>query len=277
MSRCPTFIFQISIMSKWLAKHISTKVSFKITTRKRQVYIYIRWTWKWNQYFYLGIWEDERSKIIFLPSFQLVTGLNSQNRNETSSLMNSDTLICIWILAFPSRIIQVSTPRKWMLLIYFSSFNDYWHPTTLISLVHNSLGEMEWCEKRAFQLLKMRKMKVILNIKTKCVTNILLTVRSSSMKDYTVITPWAQKTNVYINLNKINVNFEIFCLPVTGYLNTKESFPFCMFVVMASEKCEFHTYFTFLQRILTSKHMKKFNIFWNNICREVQHSLFRSR
>ena len=23
--------------------------------------------------------------------------------------------------------------------------------------------------------------------------------------------------------------------------------------------------------------MKKFNIFWNNICREVQHSLFRSR
>ena len=34
-----------------------------------------------------------------------------------------------------------------------------------------------------------------------------------------------------------------------------------MFVVMASGKCELHTYFTFLQRILTSKHMKKFNIF----------------
>ena len=92
MSRCQTFIFQISIMSKWLAKLISTNVSFKITTRKRHVYIDIRWPWKWNQYFYLGIWEDERSKIIFLPSFQLVTGLNSQNRNETSSLMNSDTL-----------------------------------------------------------------------------------------------------------------------------------------------------------------------------------------
>ena len=51
---------------KWLAKHISTKVSFKITIRKRHVYIDICWPWKWNQYLYLGIWEDERSKIIFL-------------------------------------------------------------------------------------------------------------------------------------------------------------------------------------------------------------------
>ena len=59
-----------------------TQVTFKITIRKRHVYIDIRWPWKWNQYFYLAIWEDERSKLIFLPSFQLVTRLNSQNRNE---------------------------------------------------------------------------------------------------------------------------------------------------------------------------------------------------
>ena len=57
------------------------------------------------------------------------------------------------------------------------------------------------------------------------------------------------------------MNFEIFCLHVTGYSNTKESFPSCMLVVMASGKCELHTYFTFFQRILTSTHMKKFNIF----------------
>ena len=136
-------------------------------------------------HFYLGIWNVERTKIIFLSSFQLVTRLNSQNRNETSLLMNSDTLICIWVLAFPIDIIQVSTPRKWSFLLYFSSLHDYWPPTPLISLVHNSLGEMEWCEKRAFQLLKMRKMEVSWNIKTKCVTDFLLTVRSSSMKDYT--------------------------------------------------------------------------------------------
>ena len=73
-----------------------------------------------NKDFYLGIWEDERSKIIFLPSFQLVTRLNSQNTNETSLLMKSDTLIYIWILAFSIGIIQVSTPRKW--IFYLISF-----------------------------------------------------------------------------------------------------------------------------------------------------------
>ena len=72
--------FQVSIISKWLAKHISTKVSFKITIRKSHVYFDIRWPSKWNQYFYWGFRENERSKIIFLPSFQLVTRLNSQNR-----------------------------------------------------------------------------------------------------------------------------------------------------------------------------------------------------
>ena len=88
MSRCPTFTFQLSIMSKWLAKHISTKDSFKITIRKRHVYIDFRWPWKWNQYFYLGFWNDEPSKIIFFHSFLHVTQWNSQNRNETILLMN---------------------------------------------------------------------------------------------------------------------------------------------------------------------------------------------
>ena len=142
MSRCPTFTFQVSIMSKWLGKDISNKVSFKITIRKKHIYIDIRWPWKWNQYFYLGIWEDEGSKKIFFLFF-LVKQLNSQKRNYTNLLMNSDTLICIWILAFPIGIIQVSTPRKWSFLHYFRSLHDYWPPTTLISLVHNPLGEME--------------------------------------------------------------------------------------------------------------------------------------
>jgi len=83
VSRCPTFTFQLSIMSKWLAKHISTKFSFKFTIRKRHVYIDIGWPWIWNQYFYLGIWNDDGTKIIVLPSFQLVTPINWRNRNET--------------------------------------------------------------------------------------------------------------------------------------------------------------------------------------------------
>jgi hypothetical protein len=133
MSRCPTFTFQVSIMSKWLAKHISTKVSFRISFRKRHGYIDIRWPWKWILYFYLGILEDEHSKIIFLPSFQLVTRLNSQIRNEKYLWMNTETLIFIWILAIPIGIFQVSTPRKWSFLLYFSSLHDYWPPTTSIA------------------------------------------------------------------------------------------------------------------------------------------------
>ena len=83
MSRCPTINFQISIMSKCLAKNISTILSFKITNRKRHVYIDIPWTWIWNQYFYLGIWNDDRTKMIVLHSFQLSKRLNSLNTYET--------------------------------------------------------------------------------------------------------------------------------------------------------------------------------------------------
>ena len=113
----------------------------------------------------MGIWEDEGSKIIYLPPFQLVTRLHSQNRNDTILLMNSGTLICIWILAFPICIIQGSTPRKWSFLLYFSSLHHYWIPTTLISFVHNSLGKMEWCEKRAFSASQNAKNEIHLKHK----------------------------------------------------------------------------------------------------------------
>ena len=85
------------------------------------------------------------------------------------------------------------------------------------------------------------------------------------------------KDNSFHNFNKINVNFEIFCLHVTGYLNPKISFPTCMFFVMASGKCELHSYFTFLHEILTYTHTKVFNFFFHNICRDVQHYIFSSR
>jgi len=62
---------------------IITKVSFKITIRKRHVYIDIGWLWIWNQCFYLGIWNDDRTKKIVLHSFHLATRLHSQNTNET--------------------------------------------------------------------------------------------------------------------------------------------------------------------------------------------------
>ena len=105
----PTIIFQFSIMSKWLAKHIITNVFFKITIMKRHVYIDIGWTWIWNQWFYLGIWNDDRTKIIVLNTFQLATRLNSQKTTKLSSFMNYDTLNCLWILVFASGIIEFST------------------------------------------------------------------------------------------------------------------------------------------------------------------------
>jgi hypothetical protein len=83
LSRCPTFNFQISIISKWLAKHISTKVTFKIIIRKRHVYFDIGWPSIWNHCFYLGIWNINCTKNIVLPSFLFATQLNSQNTNET--------------------------------------------------------------------------------------------------------------------------------------------------------------------------------------------------
>jgi len=79
-------------------------------------------------------------------------------------------------MVLPIGIIEVSTPSKWIFLLYFSPFHDFWNPSTWISLVHSSWCEMERCEKRAFQLLKMRKKKISWNIKTKCITDFIFTV-----------------------------------------------------------------------------------------------------
>ena len=137
-----------------------------------------------KQVFLFANMRRKRSKIIFLPSFHLVTRLNSQNRNETSILMNYDTLISIWILAFPIGIIQVSTPRKWIFLLYFSSFHDYWPSTTLISLVNN-VGRNGVMWKTCFSASQNAKNESQPKHKNQVRNRIFLTVRSSSMKDYT--------------------------------------------------------------------------------------------
>ena len=76
-----------------------------------------------------------------------------------------------------------------------------------------------------------------------------------------VITWGAHKRQTFTLISIKLIWIKIFCLHVTVYSNTKESFPSCMFVVKASAKWELHTYFNFLQRILTSTHMKECNIF----------------
>jgi len=67
------------------------------------------------------------------------------------------------------------------------------------------------------------------------------------MKDYTchyVVS--ILKTNVYIKFIRIIRISKLFLL-VNGYINTKKSFPICMFVVMASGKCDLHIHLPFLQ------------------------------
>ena len=67
--------------------------------------------------------------------------------------------------------------------------------TTLISLVDSSFVEMERCAKRAFQLLKMRKLKVSWN-KRKCVTDFLFT-GLRERRIILVITWWAHKRQTF--------------------------------------------------------------------------------
>jgi hypothetical protein len=131
---------------------------------------------------------------------------------KLSLLMNTGTLICLWILVITIGIIEVSTSRKCCFWLYFISLHDYWPPSTWSRLVHTSWGKRKRCEKRAFQLLKMRKKKISWNIKTKCVTDFLWTVRSSSKKDYTCHYVWAHKIHTFTLINKNNENLDFFCL-----------------------------------------------------------------
>jgi len=62
-------------------------------------------------------------------------------------------------LVFPIGIIEILTSRKCCFWLYYSYSHDYRLPSTWKPLVHKSWSEMERCEKRAFQLLKMRKKK----------------------------------------------------------------------------------------------------------------------
>ena len=192
MTRCSTINFHLSIMSKWLPKRISTKVFFKITTRKRHVYIDIDWTWIWNQYFYLGFWNDYRSKMILMPSFQLVTRLNSQNTNE-SEFINEPWYINLFMN------IGISNWHNWsfdltkiLFLILFQFL------TGLLTSKHLKLfsiylvGRNGTMWKTRFSAPQNAKKENQLKPKNQ-VRNRLFIDRSSSMKVLLFITWWAHK------------------------------------------------------------------------------------
>jgi len=133
-------------------------------------------TWPWN---------DVRTKMRVYIYFNSLRVYIHRTHVKLRYIMNSDTLLCIWIPVFPIGIFEVSTARKWGFWLYFISIHDYLHPNPRNSLVHNSWSEMERREKRAFQLLKMRKMNIRWNINIKYVSEVFLSIRSSSMNYYT--------------------------------------------------------------------------------------------
>ena len=185
MSRCTTFTFQVSIISKWLAKHISTKVSFIFTIRKSHVYIDIGCPWIWNKYFYLGIWIDDRTKIIVLPSFQIVTQINSQSRYEIvfiNVLWHINLYMNIGISNWHNWSFDTTIRRFYTLFQFLTRFLTSEYVKSFSTYFVRRNGAV-WI--RGFQLLKRRKKKINWNIKTKCITNVLLTDKSSRMKGYT--------------------------------------------------------------------------------------------
>jgi len=95
MSRCPTINFHLSIISKWLAKHISIKISFKITTRK-DMFILTLVDLEYETSVF--IWEFEMMMVLILSFCLLFKWLPIEihiTQMKLILLMNTDTLICI--------------------------------------------------------------------------------------------------------------------------------------------------------------------------------------
>ena len=127
-------------MSKWIAKHISSKVPFKIAIRKG--------------IFTLTFVDLEYETSISISEFQLIIVLklyfclhysslhNKIHRTHMKMclLMNSGTLICIWNLVFPIGIIEICLHVNAFFWFYFSSLYDYRHTTTWKCLVNTSWG-----------------------------------------------------------------------------------------------------------------------------------------
>jgi len=61
-----------------------------------------------NAILLFGIWYVDNTKIKVLSSFHFATRLNSRRDMKLILLMNSETLIDIWILVIPNGIIEVS-------------------------------------------------------------------------------------------------------------------------------------------------------------------------
>ena len=123
-------------------------------------------------------------KTIVLPLFQLPTRLNLQNTYETvfhNEIWHINLCMNFGISNWHNWIYYQTRLNFLTLYQLFTRLltSKHWNP-----LKYKTWGEMDRYEKSAYQFLKLKK-KICWNIKTKCVADFILTVRSSSMEDYT--------------------------------------------------------------------------------------------
>ena len=140
----------------------------------------------------LRIRNDDHTKMINILHFSSLQDEIQRTQMKMFLLMNSNTLISLWILVCPIGIIEISTSRKCSFWLYFISLYDYWPPSTWNSLVHTSWCEMEPCEKRVFQILKMRK-NISWNIKRSAKQTFYLLLCLRVWRIILVIRWWAHK------------------------------------------------------------------------------------
>ena len=91
----------------------------------------------------------------------------------------------------------------------------------------------------------MRKKKIIWNIKTKCVTDFYWQLGLRAWRIILVITWGAHKRQMFTLISIKLMWILKFLFTRNRIFKHKGVVSKCMFVVMASGKCELHTYFTF--------------------------------
>ena len=170
-----------------------------------------------------------------------------------------------------------SDPKEMNNFTSFHSLHDYWFPKISKPLEHTSWGNCSDVKNVLFSSPKCEKMKIKWNIKTRCVTEFNWQLGLRVWSIIHVITRWAHKRQtftlisikllwIYIFLFTDNrvfkhkgvvSNLHVCC---NGLVKMWGSYIFHFF----TKNYNLHTY-------------EIFNIFLHNICRDAQHSLFRSR
>ena len=135
-------------------------------------------------------------------------------------LINSYTLICLWILVFPIGIIEISTSRKSFFDFLYVPYmiTDLQAPETLLHIPRGETGTM-W--KTCFSAPQNAKKEISWNLITMSVTDFLLRVRSSCIKDYTFhdLSKIKRKSFILISIKKMKI--WKFFLQITWFLNTR--------------------------------------------------------